>query len=418
MAGKRRREKGSGSVYRQPGSPYYYMAYWVGGKRKVRSTKQTDEADAKLVLEEKIFELKMEWPGVPASEAEWPFKQVADRWLKTKLGSGIQPSTKNELRIIVECHLIPAMGSWDIHLIQTSDLEEYMWAKTSGLDYNGNYLPVEGGATGKPLSAAFVRKHMQTLKQIFAFAQHNNLLSNQRPNPVANVNTKQLRNRTTNRSVRTDRILERTQILALVAAAPDDWEKLLYRLMAQMGLRIGEAVALKAGDYDPGRKLMRVRRTQRRNPNFTGDETKRGQRTHLIASEDEAKTNAGVRDLKVSEEIHELIVRQICSPERKQRLTRNSDSTADWLVPSKIGTMLSPNSLAKNRWQKAITRAGIPEGFTFHSLRHTFASHQLAKGVPVTQVSHWLGHANPQVTMTVYAHIINAQAEEVASLTL
>jgi integrase len=125
-----------------------------------------------------------------------------------------------------------------------------------------------------------------------------------------------------------------------------------------------------------------------------------------------------VRDLKVSEEIHELIVRQICSPERKQRLARNSDSTADWLVPSKIGTMLSPNSLAKNRWKKAITRAGISESFTFHSLRHTFASHQLANGVPVTQVSHWLGHANPQVTMTVYAHIVNAQAEEVASLPL
>lgn len=87
-------------------------------------------------------------------------------------------------------------------------------------------------------------------------------------------------------------------------------------------------------------------------------------------------------------------------------------------MPSTIGTMLSPNSLTKNRWKKALKQAGIPKPLTFHCLRHSFASHQLAEGVPITQVSYWLGHANPQVTLTVYAHSISKQAEEVASLTL
>ena len=41
-----------------------------------------------------------------------------------------------------------------------------------------------------------------------------------------------------------------------------------------------------------------------------------------------------------------------------------------------------------------------------HSLRHYFASTLIAKTVPITEVSAMMGHANSQITMTVYAHLI------------
>jgi len=41
---------------------------------------------------------------------------------------------------------------------------------------------------------------------------------------------------------------------------------------------------------------------------------------------------------------------------------------------------------------------------TVHSLRHFFASRLLADYVPVPEVSRIIGHSNPNVTMTVYAH--------------
>lgn len=43
---------------------------------------------------------------------------------------------------------------------------------------------------------------------------------------------------------------------------------------------------------------------------------------------------------------------------------------------------------------------------TFHGLRHTAASIMLGRGVPLLVVSRQLGHANPHITATVYAHLL------------
>lgn len=47
-------------------------------------------------------------------------------------------------------------------------------------------------------------------------------------------------------------------------------------------------------------------------------------------------------------------------------------------------------------------KAGIPTGFTPHSLRHAFVSALLAHGVPITDVAKWLGHRNINVTYAIY----------------
>ena len=53
----------------------------------------------------------------------------------------------------------------------------------------------------------------------------------------------------------------------------------------------------------------------------------------------------------------------------------------------------------------ALRRAGIRQ-VRFHDLRHSYASVQLAKGEPIAAVSKALGHANPHITMTTYAHAL------------
>ena len=53
-------------------------------------------------------------------------------------------------------------------------------------------------------------------------------------------------------------------------------------------------------------------------------------------------------------------------------------------------------------------RAGIPS-YTLHELRHTFASILIAQGELPTFVAKQMGHADPGVTMKVYAHLFEAQ---------
>ena len=46
---------------------------------------------------------------------------------------------------------------------------------------------------------------------------------------------------------------------------------------------------------------------------------------------------------------------------------------------------------------------------TVHVLRHTFASILIDQGHDVVFVSRQLGHANPSITLKVYAHLVDAE---------
>jgi integrase len=62
---------------------------------------------------------------------------------------------------------------------------------------------------------------------------------------------------------------------------------------------------------------------------------------------------------------------------------------------------------AYRKWfARAAKAADLPESFTPHSLRHVFASNALAQGIPITDVSKWLGHKNIQVTYGIYGHLV------------
>ena len=47
-------------------------------------------------------------------------------------------------------------------------------------------------------------------------------------------------------------------------------------------------------------------------------------------------------------------------------------------------------------------------GIGIHSMRHTHASQLLSRGVPIPTVSKRLGHANPSITLRLYAHALES----------
>ena len=63
------------------------------------------------------------------------------------------------------------------------------------------------------------------------------------------------------------------------------------------------------------------------------------------------------------------------------------------------------------RFMHAAEAAGIPDGFTPHSLRHAFASAMLARGVQITELAHFLGHRDINVTHQVYGHLLPSAAK-------
>ncbi|MFC2101340.1 tyrosine-type recombinase/integrase, partial [Bacteroidota bacterium] len=64
-----------------------------------------------------------------------------------------------------------------------------------------------------------------------------------------------------------------------------------------------------------------------------------------------------------------------------------------------VGTI---NAIVKN----AAKRAGINKKISFHTLRHSFATHMLEKGINIRIIQQFLGHTSIKTT-SVYLHIAN-----------
>ena len=66
------------------------------------------------------------------------------------------------------------------------------------------------------------------------------------------------------------------------------------------------------------------------------------------------------------------------------------------------GAYYSPDRVGA-RVKEVLLKAGLP-GFSLHSLRHSHASVLLGEGVPIAVVSERLGHADQNITLSVYSH--------------
>jgi integrase len=63
-------------------------------------------------------------------------------------------------------------------------------------------------------------------------------------------------------------------------------------------------------------------------------------------------------------------------------------------------------SAYRHRFASAAAGAGLPQDFAVHQLRHLYASKLLTSGIPITDVSKWLGHRDINVTHQIYSHLV------------
>ena len=66
-------------------------------------------------------------------------------------------------------------------------------------------------------------------------------------------------------------------------------------------------------------------------------------------------------------------------------------------------------------FQRIIKKAGI-EQYSVHALRHTFISMMIDGGVPISMVSQMVGHSSIDITMKVYAHLLQETQDESISI--
>lgn len=190
---------------------------------------------------------------------------------------------------------------------------------------------------------------------------------------------------------------DQDDVRALFASIDPRYQTLVL-FLAATGVRIGEALAVKVSDLvDIPQAQVQIRRSV-----TTNDEGR------IVTGP--PKTKSGARDIALPHWMRQSLNAHIDT----YRLGPN-----DWLFPAPGGGLMDPRRFSGRFWRPACRTEEVE--VTPHQLRHLHASMLIEAGRPITEIAARLGHANPQVTMQVYAHWLSgddtASAEAVPDFT-
>jgi integrase len=120
------------------------------------------------------------------------------------------------------------------------------------------------------------------------------------------------------------------------------------------------------------------------------------------------KTKAGRRHISLPE-IVDTALRELCRAqlETRMRLGLGRPSPDDFVFAGIDGFPRGPRAFS-SEWADRAASIGMPD-VVFHALRHTHASQLIDAGVDIVTISKRLGHANPNITLKVYAHLFSSK---------
>lgn len=183
--------------------------------------------------------------------------------------------------------------------------------------------------------------------------------------------------------------------------ASEEYEKLLNFLMinpsgrnagimiAQLcGLRIGEICGLKWEDIDINERVIHVRRTISRLYISSLDSDDGS----TVVDSGQPKTKRSQRNVPVPKRLCFYLeqVKIKASPDEKNFMTTGKDKSHE------------PRTFS-SYYCNVLKQIGLKH-HTFHSLRHTFATRAIQKGMDAETLSRILGHASVTITLSRYYH--------------
>ena len=169
-------------------------------------------------------------------------------------------------------------------------------------------------------------------------------------------------------------VLSRAEINKVIKATDNPKYKLIISLSYACGLRVSEVVSLKVADLDIDELVLHIKGAKGK------------------------KDRISVLSEKLQNDLRNVIA---------------DKSRADFIFVSNRGGKLTTTSLQK-MFRKSLEKAKINKPATFHSLRHSFATHLLENGTDVRYVQELLGHANIRTTQ-IYTQVTNPKLKNIKS---
>jgi integrase len=159
------------------------------------------------------------------------------------------------------------------------------------------------------------------------------------------------------------------------------------------GMRLGEILALRWNRLDLDGKVIQVR------------EAIEQTQAHGIRFKP-PKSRAGHRDITLPDDVVSAL-RDCRQAQREIRMQLGAGRMKDdaLLFADLAGKPRALDAVSR-AWRDFAARIGMPD-VTFHSLRHSHASQLIHEGVDIVTISRRLGHAKPDITLRIYAHLFH-----------
>ncbi len=170
-------------------------------------------------------------------------------------------------------------------------------------------------------------------------------------------------------------VLSREEVLALFDVVTNLKHRTILMVLYSAGLRLSEALRLKAPDIDSGRMMIRVEQGKGRKDRY------------VMLSEKLLKT-----------------LRRYWLEYRPE----------PWLFPGQDPSRHLNRSSVQRPFAHARKRADIRKKASPHTLRHSFATHLLERGVNIRVIQRLLGHRSLRST-EVYTHVAETYVRDTKS---
>lgn len=174
-----------------------------------------------------------------------------------------------------------------------------------------------------------------------------------------------------------------------------------FLLAIYTGMRRGEILGLKWSDIDFDKKVIHVNRSLNYVPNMG----------YILTT---LKTKNSKRQIPISDNVvKELLIHKAKQEEWKKRLGKAYEDN-DLVICTEMGTMQDPRNIL--RVMRRLCKSSGVTAIRFHDIRHTHASILISSGVDIVKVSARFGHANPKITLEIYAHLLPNIQDNVAEI--
>jgi integrase len=323
---------------------------------------------------------------VEPAELDPTFPEYIRYWLTEHAGRRCAPKTLERYKELAE-YLVRQLGETRLNDLTTAQIQRAVHRLE---DCGGRVT--EDQPNGRPLAPKTVR-HIGTLLYT-CLAEADRLGVLKVPHPMANkrvVLPKLVRRRPA--------ILDKEKLRALFDHARNTRLYPFIVLASATGCRRGELLALRWADLNESTGELTVSKSlEQTKAGLRVKSTKSGEPRRFVVPEQAVDI---LRDHRIEQEQD----REMFGPDYQKHGLIFCQPNGAYYSPDREGARVA----------ELMRKVGL-QGVSLHSLRHSYASELLSNGVPLAVVSERLGHADQNITLSIYSHAMPADTRAAAKV--